>query len=54
MLNLLIGGLKKMQDFALHGNYISGTISQYMDNMAGMRAFKLGRNPIIGTLAATD
>ena len=46
----LIGGLKKIQILELHGNYISGTIPQEVDGMANMREFKLGRNPIIGTL----
>ena len=39
-----------MQTLELHGNYIGGTIPQEVEGMKDILTFKLGRNPLGGTL----
>jgi len=42
--------LKAIESFQVHGNYISGTIPQEIDELTNVVILKLGRNPITGTL----
>ena len=44
-----IGGLKKLAELSLHGNYFNGTIPGEVGLLASMKTFKLGRNPFVGS-----
>jgi len=43
-------GMKAIESFQVHGNFISGTIPQEIDTLTNLVILKLGRNPITGTL----
>lgn len=45
-----VGAMKAIQSFQVHGNFISGTIPQEIDELTNVVILKLGRNPITGTL----
>lgn len=47
-----IEGLKSIESFQVHGNYISGTIPETIGELTNIQTLKLGRNPITGTLPA--
>jgi hypothetical protein len=45
-----IEGLKSIESFQVHGNYISGTIPEAIGQLTSVQTLKLGRNPITGTV----
>jgi hypothetical protein len=47
-----VNGMKAMQSFQVHGNYISGTIPKEIGELTDLVTLKMGRNPITGTLPA--
>lgn len=47
-----VHGMKAMESFQVHGNYISGTIPAAIGELTNVVILKLGRNPITGTLPA--
>jgi hypothetical protein len=47
-----VHGMKALESFQVHGNYISGTIPAAIGELTNIVTLKLGRNPITGTLPA--
>jgi len=47
-----IGGLRSIESLQLHGNYISGTIPEDINQLTEVQVLKLGRNPISGSVPA--
>jgi len=47
-----IEGLKSIESFQVHGNYIAGTIPATIAELTNVQVLKLGRNPLTGTVPA--
>jgi len=45
-----IGSMRAIESFQAHGNFITGTIPQEINQLVNVVILKLGRNPITGTL----